>query len=146
MNIYRHKHYDFNKDIMPAGVTWKEPQVFAMSPPDDDYELFVDQNYMDEFVAEKYMINEEEGRKYKNLISAKLSNMVTLGVITLEIANAYGDATETTRHYLSEGYWHSAYYTHDAHTPPVELAVIHEEIKQHIKDYVNNKYPPVFHI
>lgn len=146
MNIYRHKHYDFDKDIMLLGEQWKEPQVFALSPPDDDYELFIDQDYMDEFVAEKYMLNEDEGRKYKNLISAKLSNMVTLGSITLEIANSYGDATETTRHYLSEGYWHSAYYTHDAHTPPVELNDIHEEIKQHIKDYVNNKYPPVFHI
>jgi len=146
MNIYRHKQYDFDKDIMPAGVTWKEPEVFALSPPDEDYELFIDQDYMDEFVAGKYQINEEEGRKYKNLLSAKMTNRITMGQITLEDAEEYSIETEQTRRHLSEGYWHSAYYSHIAYTPTVALQDIHNEVEQKIREYVNSKYPLLFHV
>ena len=146
MNIYRHKHYDFEQDLMPIEFEYKEPQVFALTPPDDDYELFIDQDYMDEFVAEKYAINEEEGKKYKNLISAKISNRVTMGIISLDSANTYGLATEPVRHYLSEGYWHSAYYAHCSYTPSAEMLQIHNEVKDYIKNYVNTKYPANFSI
>lgn len=147
MNIYRYKKYNFEKNRLPVGLPWKEPQVFAMSAPDDDYEIFNDQEYMDNFVAEKYVINEEAGRKYKNLISAKISNMVTSGIITLEDANSYADSTEKTRHYLSEGYWHSAYFSHMEHTPSdTFLGNLHIEVSKYIRNYVNTKYPSNFHV
>jgi len=146
MNIYRHKNYDFEKDVMPIEFEYKEPQVFALSPPDDDYEVFVDQDYMDEFVAEKYAVNEEEGRKYKNLVSAKITNRITSGIIPIEVANQYTQDIETLRSHLSEGYWHSAYYADLDYTPPIEVQEIHNEVKEYIKSYVNEKYPPNFAI
>ena len=105
MNIYRYKHYDFIKEFLPLGHEWKEPQVFGFEAPDEDYEIFQDQEFMDNFVAEKYELNELEGRKYKNLISAKISNMVTMGLITVEQAETYGESTSVVRGFLSEGYW-----------------------------------------
>jgi hypothetical protein len=146
MNIYRHKHYDFNKNMMPIEFEYKDPQVFGLTPPDDDYELFTDQDYMDQFVAEKYAINEEEGRKYKNLISAKITNRVSSGLIPMEVANQYSIDIDNVRRYLSEGYWHSAYYADIDYIPPEEIQEIHDEIKNYIKEYVNEKYPSNFTI
>lgn len=146
MNIYRYKHYDFIREFLPLGFEWKEPQVFALESPDEDYELFQDQEFMDNFVAEKYELNELEGRKYKNLISAKISNMVTMGLITIEQAETYGESTSVVRGFLSEGYWHSAYFAITSFIPPEALLVIHNELKDYIKNYVNLKYPIQFKI
>ena len=146
MNIYRYKNYDFENDILPIGFEWKEPQVFALESPGDEYELFEDQDYMDNFVAEKYLINEENGRAYKHLISGRITNMVTSGVITAEESQVYSAQTKEVRDFLSEGYWHSAYYAHILIVPDDKFKDTHEEAREYIKNYVNSKYPENFFI
>ena len=63
---------------------------------------------MDNFVAEKYLINEEAGREYNHLITARITNMVSSGILTTEEAEAYSLQTYMTRSFLREGHWNSA--------------------------------------
>jgi len=146
MNIYRYKHYDFEKDYLPLGFEWKEPQVFAFESPDEDYEIFQDQEWMDNFVAEKYVINEDEGRLYKHLISGKITNMVTSGIITSEESQIYSEKTKAVREFLNDGYWHSAYFAFETITIDGNLLTLHNEAKEYVKNYVNTKYPLNFYI
>ena len=146
MNIYRYKNFDFENNYLPLGFEWKEPQIFGLTNTDTDYELYDDQNYLDEFVAEKYAINQTEGQLYKHLISAKITNMVTNEMLTAEQSQIYSSQTKEARNFLSEGYWHSAYFKLIEFTPITELAQLHEEVRIYIKDYVNTKYPPNFSI
>ena len=147
MNIYRYKNYDFENQFLPLGFEWKEPQIFSLEQPEDtDYELYEDQNYLDNFVAEKYAINQLEGQLYKHLISAKITNMVTNGTISSLQSQTYSEITKEARNFLSEGYWHSAYYAHNEQIPDAIFEDIHLEVLNYIKDYVNSKYPPNFFI
>lgn len=146
MNIYRYKNFDFDNNYLPLGFEWKEPQIFGLTNTDEDYELYEDQNYLDKFVAEKYAINQTEGQLYKHLISAKITNMVTNEMLTAEQSQIYSAQTKEARNFLSEGYWHSAYFAHLSQTPDSVFEDIHLEVLNYIKDYVNSKYPTNFSI
>ncbi len=146
MNIYRYKNYDFENNILPIGFDWKEPEIFADRLPDSDYFLVTDQDILDKFVAEKYAINQEEGQTYKHLITARITNMVTNGTITAEQSQVYSLQTKEARDFLSEGYWHSAYYALIDVSPITNLSILNNESLDYIKNYVNTKYPPIFFI
>lgn len=147
MNIYRYKNYDFQNEILPIGFEWKTPQIFTTEEIlDTDYELYKNAEYLDNFVAEKYAINQNEGQTYKHLISAKITNMVTNGLVSIEQSQVYSETSKDVRLYLSEGYWHSAYYAHVVQVPIQELENIHFEVLAYIKNYVNTKYPANFFI
>ena len=146
MNIYRYINYDFEKDYLPTGFEQKEPQVFAETAPDEDYFLFDDEDYLVNFLKEKYIINAENGSDYVYIITAKINLNIQNGVITLEQGTNYGNSVNLVINDLKKGYWHTAYYYHDAITPEADLLTLHNEIKQYIKDYVNEKYPIQFKI
>ena len=146
MNVYRYKNANEDNQTVSIEFEYKEPIVFALEAPDEDYQLLEDQIYMDNFVAEKYAINQTEGQLYKHLISAKVTNMVTNGTITAEQSQVYSETSKDVRLYLSEGYWHSAYYAHIQQTPSKEIQDLHFEVLDYIKNYVNTKYPPIFFI
>jgi hypothetical protein len=147
MKVYRYKNANEDNQTVSIEFEYKEPIIFSLEKPEDkDYELFEDQNYLDNFVAEKYAINQSEGQLYKHLISAKITNMVTNGIITSEQSQVYSETSKDVRLYLSEGYWHSAYYAHVVQVPTPEIESIHFEVLEYIKNYVNTKYPPNFFI
>jgi len=108
--------------------------------------FYLDPDFGDGWVAIKYEINEEEGRKYKHLISAKIINMVTSGSISSEEAEEYSRKTSVVRQYLGEGYWNSAYYEIINLKVSGSLSALHFEIMGDIKKYVNDKYPDNFKI
>ena len=144
MKIYRYKNANLDNKTVPIEFEYKEPIVFALVAPDEDYELYEDQNYLDNFVAEKYAINQSEGQLYKHLISAKITNMVTNELITTEQSQIYSSQTKEARNFLSEGYWHSAYFAHLSQTPDAVFQDIHLQVLEYIKNYVNTKYPSSF--
>jgi hypothetical protein len=146
MNIYKYKNANLDNQTVDIEFQYKEPIVFGLVAPDEDYELFEDQNYLDKFVAEKYAVNQTEGQLYKHLISAKITNMVTNEMLTAEQSQIYSAQTKEARNFLSEGYWHSAYFAHLSQTPDAVFQDIHLEVLNYIKDYVNSKYPPNFSI
>ena len=147
MNIYRYKNYDFEKQILPLGFEWKEPQIFAIEQPaDTDYELFADEDYLISFLKEKYIINAENGSDYVYVITAKINLNIQNGVITLDQGTKYANDVNLVINDLKKGYWHTAYFYHDAITPDSELLTLHNEIKEYIKNYVNEKYPEQFKI
>lgn len=146
MNIYRYKNANEDNQTVSIEFEYKEPIVFALEAPDEDYELLQDQIYMDNFVAEKYAINQTEGQLYKHLISAKVTNMVTNGTITAEQSQVYSLQTKEARDFLSEGYWHSAYYALIGVATITTLSTLNNESLEYIKNYVNTKYPPIFFI
>ena len=146
MNVYRYKNANQDNQTVPIQFEYKEPIVFALSAPDGDYELYENQEYMDNFVAEKYAINQTEGQLYKHLISAKVTNMVTNGIITAEQSQVYSLETKEARDFLSEGYWHSAYYSLVDVSPITLLSILNNQSLEYIKQYVNTKYPPNFFI
>ena len=108
--------------------------------------FYLDPEYGDVFVANKYGVNEDNGRLYNHLITAKITNMVTGGLITPEEAEIYSSETYKTRSLLREGYWNSAYYELISKTVDPKLSTITNEAIEHIKDYVNDKYPDNFNI
>jgi hypothetical protein len=108
--------------------------------------FYLDPEFGDEFVAGKYGINEEEGRKYNHLITAKITNMVTGGLLTPEEAEEYSLQTYQTRSFLREGHWNSAYYELISKVVDSKLMEITNEAIEHIKNYVNDKYPDNFNI
>ena len=147
MNIYRYKNYDFVNDILPNGFEWKNPEVYAMEQPTDtDYELYQDEDYLVQFLKERYISNAENGSDYVFVITAKVNLNIQNGLITLEQGTTYGNLVDETINELKKGYWHTAYFKQDALTPENELLTLHNEIKQYIKDYVNEKYPEPFKI
>ncbi len=103
-------------------------------------------SYMVNFLKEKYYINAEKGEEYVHEISAKTVMLIEKGEVTLEKAVLKeADAAKVSEE-LRRGYWHSAYLSHISYEPVEELQEIHEEIRQHIKEYVNDKYPETFRI
>lgn len=146
MNIYRYINYDFEKDYLPVGFEQKEPQVFAESAPNKDYILYDNEDYLVSFLKEKYILNAENGSDYVYIITAKINLNIQNGIITLEQGTTYGNSVNLVINDLKKGYWHTAYYYHDAITPEADLLALHNEIKQYIKDYVNEKYPIEFKI
>lgn len=108
--------------------------------------FYLDPEFSDEFVASKYGINEEEGRKYNHLITAKITNMVTGGILTAEEAENYSLQTYQVRSFLREGHWNSAYYELISKVVDTKLSTITNDAIEHIKNYVNTKYPPNFNI
>ena len=69
-----------------------------------------------------------------------------MGIISVTEAETYGKLTAKVRAFLTEGYWHSAYYEHIKIIPDFTLEALHLEIKTYIKEYVNAKYPSQFNI
>ncbi len=106
----------------------------------------LDPEFSDGWVASKYEINEEEGRKYNHLITAKITNMVTGGILTPEEAEQYSLDTYQTRSFLREGHWNSAYYELTSKVVDPKLSAITNEAIEKIKNYVNDKYPSNFNI
>jgi len=139
-------HTDDKVVILGNFTAEQEQEIKDLYSEISSQEWHFDLEFMNEFTAEKYSINEEKGRAYKHVISGTLSNMVTVGLITLDQANLYGDGTKKVRENLNDGYWHSAYFTHIQYTPEIELEDLHEQIRLHIKDHVNTKYPEQFKI
>jgi len=139
-------HTDDKVVILGDFTAEQEQEIKDLYSEISSQEWHYDLEFMNEFTAEKYSINEEKGRGYKHKISGTLSNMVTAGLITLDQANLYGDGTKKVRENLNDGYWHSAYTEHIKHTPIPELEGIHEEVRIYIRDYVNDKYPTDFQI
>ncbi len=147
MNIYRYKNYDFEKQILPLGFEWKEPQIFSTEQPTDtDYILYDNQDYLVNFLKEKYILNAENGSDYVYVITAKINLNIQNGVITLEQGTEYANSVNLVINDLKKGYWHTAYYYHNAITPETELTTLHNEVKEYIKNYVNTKYPEPFKI
>lgn len=145
MKIYRYKFYDFEKDMLPIGKEWKDPEVVAEVSPGEDYEIFEDRDYLDALVADKYKQNEAAGKDYTYLVTAKIANMVGREEITIAEAEEYGILTEKVRGYLREGYWHSAYFGMLVE-PSSKFLSLHEEIKTYIKNYIKLNYETIFHI
>ncbi len=146
MNIYRYKNYDAEKQIVPIEFEYKEPEVFASESPSNDYELVTDENYLVSFLKEKYILNADNGSDYVYVITAKINLNIQNGVITLEQGTEYANSVNLVINDLKKGYWHTAYYYHDAITPETELITLHNEVKEYIKNYVNTKYPEPFKI
>lgn len=147
MNIYRYKNYDFENQILPLGFEWKEPQIFSLEQPTDaDYILFDDEDYLISFLKEKYILNADAGSDYVYVITAKINLNIQNGVITLEQGTNYANSVNLVINDLKKGYWHTAYYYHDAITPETELLTLHNDVKDYIKNYVNEKYPIQFKI
>ena len=136
-----------NKVVILGDLTLEEKQeILDLYTSVSTQNWSIDLEYMNQFIAEKYSINEEKGRKYKHYISGTLSNMVNAGIVTIEQAEIYGLGTKAVREHLNDGYWHSAYFAHVSFTPAQELQSLHDEIGLYIKDYVNTKYPESFKI
>ena len=103
-------------------------------------------DYMVSFLKEKYYINAEMGTEYSHEISAKTVMMIQNGDITLEDAAINEDKGTKVIEELRKGYWHSAYLAHVSYEPISQLESIHEEIRIHLKNYINDKYPQTFHV
>jgi len=146
MNIYRYKNYDFEKGILPIGKEWKTPEVYALEAPGSDYEIVQDEAYLIEFIKEKYKINGDSGKDYVLTITAKLNLYIQSGIVTVEEAEDYANNTENVIRELNRGYWHSAYFYLISYVPIEKFSILHLDIKEVIKSYVNDKYPPVFKI
>jgi len=147
MNIYRYKNYDFENQFLPLGFEWKTPQLFALEQPTDtDYIVYDDEDYLISFLKEKYILNAEAGSDYVYIITAKINLNMQNGVITLQQGTDYANSVNLVINDLKKGYWHTAYYYQDAITPDPALTIIHNDIKEYIKNYVNSKYPEPFKI
>ena len=146
MNIYRYKNYNAEKQIVPIEFEYKEPEVFALEAPDKDYEEINDEDYLVNFLKEKYILNAENGSDYVYVITAKINLNIQNGVITLEQGTNYANSVNLVINDLKKGYWHTAYYYHNAITPEAELTTLHNEVLEYIKSYVNTKYPEQFKI
>ena len=146
MNIYRYKNYNAEKQIVPIEFEYKEPEVFALEAPDKDYEEINDEDYLVNFLKEKYILNAENGSDYVYVITAKINLNIQNGVITLEQGTNYANSVNLVINDLKKGYWHTAYYYHNAITPETELTTLHNEVLGYIKNYVNTKYPEQFKI
>jgi len=103
-------------------------------------------DYMVSFLKEKYYINEERGIEYCHEISAKTVMMIENGEISLDEAAINQDKGTKVIDELRKGYWHSAYLAHVSYEPIAKLQSIHEEIRIYLKNYINDKYPPTFHV
>lgn len=153
MKTFRHKNYDFDKGYMPIEFEYAEPIVMAEEAPSDDYEEYYDEQYMLNFLVEKYKINAELGKAYFLDLSARMSLMITNEVITLDQGEEYGQLVDKVGVELTKGYFHSAYKAMAEVDPSAvmvepsaELNTLHTEIKAYLREYVNTKYPEVFHI
>ena len=146
MNIYRYKNYDAEKQIVPIEFEYKVPEVFTLEAPDKDYEIINDEDYLVNFLKEKYILNAENGSDYVFVITAKINLNIQNGLITIEQGTNYANSVNLVINDLKKGYWHTAYYYHDAITPDPALTTIHNDIKEYIKNYVNSKYPEPFKI
>lgn len=147
MNIYRYKNYDFEKDMLPLGFEWKEPQIIMDSQPEDlDYVIYDDKEYLIEVLKDKYIINAEKGSDYVYVMTAKINLNIQTGIITLKQGTDYATQGGPVINDLKKGYWHTAYYYHIAIQPEEELIDLHNEIKEYIKNYVNTTYTEAFRI
>lgn len=144
MKTYRYVHFDFEKNILPLGAEWKEPQVRANEAPDKDYYEVTDPDVLIPLEEDIYEESEIEGTSYVRKIASTLKVYVQIGTITKEEATAYGTDTKGVSDDLKKGWWHSAYYAHIDITPPTGIVNLHEEIRITIKDYVNSNYPDQF--
>jgi len=146
MNVYRYKNANEDNQSVPIEFEYKEPIVFSDSAPDEDYQLFNDEDFLVDFLKEKYILNAENGSDYVYVITAKINLSIQNGDITLEEGTNYGNSVNLVINDLKKGYWHTAYYYHDAIQPDTVLIKLHNEIKDFIKNYVNDKYPEAFRI
>jgi hypothetical protein len=149
MKIFRYKNYDFEKGRLPLGFEWKTPEVIALEPPDGDYsnyEEYDDISYLIDLGTESYKESIEKGKNYVSKIASTLNVYARVGVITVSEANQYGIETNPVTSELNKGFWHSAYYELINITPPKSLEGLHEEVRLHIRDYVNTNYGGVFSI
>ncbi len=153
MKTFRHKNYDFDKGYMPIEFEYAEPIVMAEEAPSDDYEEYYDEQYMLNFLVEKYKINAETGIAYFFDISSRMSLMITNEVITLGQGEEYGQLVDKVGVELMKGYFHSAYWAIASVDPATEMTEpsepinnLNEEIKGYLKEYVNSKYPPTYRI
>jgi len=105
-----------------------------------------DEDYMAEFLKGKYELNAERGTLYAHEISAKMVTMIQNGELSLEEANAQSQESEKVISELRKGYYHSAYMFHTSYEPLGKLQNLHEEIKEHLKSYVNGHYPTLWHV
>ncbi len=92
MNIYRYKNYNAEKQIVPIEFEYKEPEVFALEQPDKDYEQINDEDYLVNFLKEKYILNAENGSDYVYVITAKINLNIQNGLITLEQGTNYANS------------------------------------------------------
>jgi hypothetical protein len=146
MKLFRYKHFDFEKQILPLGVSWKEPEVLANESPDEDYYEVTDERVLIPLQESSYEQSETAGASYVRKIASTLKVYAQLGNITAEEASEYGSMTNPVSTELKKGWWHSAYYAHVSLTPPESLKSFHEEIKIYIKQVVNSSYPSQFYI
>ena len=147
MNIYKYKNADINTKIVPIEFEYKEPIIFSIEQPDDtDYELYDDEDFLISFLKDKYILNADAGTDYVYSITAKINLNIQNGVISLGQGTNYANDMNLVINDLKKGYWHTAYYYHDAITPEPALTTIHNDIKEYIKNYVNSKYPEPFKI
>ena len=149
MNMYRYKNYDFVNDRLPLGFPWKEPQVFAASLPDSDYEVFEDSEYSKEFIKSKYYVNEANGKDMTFEVSATIVVLVEEGLVSATESNDYSVAVRPVLTELTNGFFHSAYYEAlqvDMSSYSPSVVQVHNDVVDEIRDYVNDKYPPQFAI
>jgi hypothetical protein len=146
MKLYRYKHFDFERNFLPLGVQWKEKQVFAINPPDEDYYEVTNEAILIPLQESSYEESEIAGASYVRKIASTLKVYAQLGNITPEEASGYGAMTNPVSTELKKGWWHSAYYAHVLITPPDSLESFHEQIRLYIRSVVNSSYPSQFYI
>ncbi len=146
MKLFRYRNFNFEREILPLGAEWKEPQVFALEAPDEDYYEVVDPNILIPLQESSYEESETAGASYVRKIASTLKVYAQLGNITPEEASLYGNLTNPVSTELKKGWWHSAYYAHILLVPPKSLEPFHEEVKEYIKNIVNTSYPAQFYI
>ncbi len=121
MKIFRYKKYDFDRDLLPLGFTDKPKEVIALESPGEDYEEYVNLEYMIALQESAYEESETAGTSFVRKIASTLKVYAQLGTISTEEANLYGTATNPVSMELKKGWWHSAYYEHIKIVPPKNL-------------------------
>ena len=146
MRVYKHKDYDFEKGCFPLGVEWKEPEVFAESLNDPDYELCETDECDIEHLKNLYKKRIEDGEDLNLENTAKMYKMVVDGGLSSVDLYTYTDGITIVSRFLSKGYWHSAYTEMNSITPTSSLVLFNTELKEKIKTYVNENYESYFYI
>ena len=151
-NYWLHKNYTIQSIVTYDGKVFINGDFTQNDEKDivDFYNAMLpfqfEADYMVEFLKGKYALNAERGQEYANEISAKIVMLIEDNIISLEEAIVETEKNQKTIKELRQGYYHSAYLAHVAVTPIVAFSELHEEIKNNLKEYINNHYPVSFHV